>query len=206
MKQKKDKPYTRILHLLEEKGMKNIDLANLTGIKYETLKHYLDGRNPIPEKKLKIIANALNVSVSYLKGEIELKDITTDYINKKTGLTEELITYSSQMKELIDKHSSEFNIPSHYKEYYPLAYEILCDIGLVETTINEIHRTLTYFSDKKYEEEFERVNNDIVLKDKSDVIAIPSTKLDIMDIVYPKLSKKICQVFEEKINQIKKEE
>ena len=183
--------------------MNGVELAACTKLNYETLKKYLDGTNDIPEKKLKIIADALGVSVDYLEGKIELKDVDSEYISKKTGFSEETINYITMLKEAVDNilkdNDSEYGLI--YK-YYSIVYDIVGDIGFLETIIGEINRIIKYYTDEEYEKQFDDVNNNIMFGDKSDAIVIPSSKTSIESFCHNIVSEKLCDVFDEKIKKI----
>lgn len=55
-----------LLHILNEKGMKQTDLARLSGVSQSSINRYVSGESDIPASKLVKIARALEISVDEL--------------------------------------------------------------------------------------------------------------------------------------------
>lgn len=65
----------KIKELRKKKGEKQSDLANLLSVSLRTVQNYEAGKVDIPTKKLKIIADHYNVSVSFLFSEHSFDDV-----------------------------------------------------------------------------------------------------------------------------------
>lgn len=89
---------SRIKELMEYNNLNQSELSKLSGIHKATLSSYLRKDRNISYESLKLLANALNVSTDYLKGNTDIK--TDDYDIKKiceyTGLNENIITFFNQ--------------------------------------------------------------------------------------------------------------
>jgi repressor LexA len=72
---------TRLRKALEMRGLKQIDLAEKTGLGKSAINHYVSGKYEAKQKALYLIAKALDVSEAWLMGydvDIE-RDVRTEY-------------------------------------------------------------------------------------------------------------------------------
>ena len=89
----------RLEYAMEKRKIRAVDLAKLTGISESTISQYRSGYAKPKEKKLAIIANALNVDPSWLMG----MDVPMGIRYKKEGESGNLAERESlYLNELID--------------------------------------------------------------------------------------------------------
>lgn len=68
--------YERLVSILDERGLKQVDLCELTGISSAQANHLVNGRTQDPKLSTAIkIADALDVSLDYLAGRKESKAV-----------------------------------------------------------------------------------------------------------------------------------
>lgn len=111
----KMKPYKATYEIIKELlNKRNIDkriLATRTGINYNTIRSYIDSAKNIPLENLKKIAKALNVSVSYLLGEI----------------TDDEIRIENAIQEFNQNLKSGNGLQIYYKEIEPNLFLVKID-------------------------------------------------------------------------------
>lgn len=72
--------YEKIIEAMEDRNINKRELAEKTGINFNTLRGYIDSANNIPLENLSKIAKALSVSVAYLIGEVPFKNFDAEVI------------------------------------------------------------------------------------------------------------------------------
>lgn len=96
--------------LLDEKGLKNSDIARLTGISNMTLSDWKRGKSKPKADKMKKIADVLNVSVDYLINGTEIiLEVDTDFLAELSRNTR-LLEYAKRIYNLSrDNQETIFN-------------------------------------------------------------------------------------------------
>jgi transcriptional regulator with XRE-family HTH domain len=93
----------RLDYAMAVRGMRPVDLAMLTDISESTISQYRSGYAKPKEKKLALIANALNVDPSWLMG----MDVPMEIRHKKPGESGSMAERESlYLTEIIDVASS----------------------------------------------------------------------------------------------------
>lgn len=82
---------TRLKQLRTEKNLTQTDLANILGIAKTTVAAYEQGKNEPSISTLIKIADYFNVSMDYLTGNNDVKNIKYALINKELGLSDNAI-------------------------------------------------------------------------------------------------------------------
>ena len=88
--------------LLDEKGLKNADVARATGISNMTLSDWKRGKSVPKSDKMRKIAEYLNVSVDYLMTGKEKEGGEKYYINDETASIAQEIFDNKELRLLFD--------------------------------------------------------------------------------------------------------
>ena len=91
----------RLSDLMKERGLKQQDLADVLGIKRQTVSLYMTGQSMPNAAQLKNIAMFFDVSADWLLGitETRSQDIDIKYICKKIGLKENVVIKLQEIYE-----------------------------------------------------------------------------------------------------------
>ena len=94
----------RIADLLHERGLTQLQLAQMSGVSRPSISEWLNNRNPREPKitGFKAVADALGVSTDYLLGADECKTPTSEQIHKTTGLSDKAIEELIKLQHSIE--------------------------------------------------------------------------------------------------------
>ncbi len=96
----------RLKLALELRGMKQVDLAEKTGFSKARISQWINGKHIADSEGLYIIANALNVSESWLMGEDVPMEYNRSELEKKCSVYEVVSSYyGADAYELIELFS-----------------------------------------------------------------------------------------------------
>lgn len=91
----------RLLEAISKRGITAAELSRRTGISEATISQYKSGYAKPKEKKLSLLANALNVSPTWLMG----LDVPMELADEKTRLR--LTAYANQLKYYVAKSNDD---------------------------------------------------------------------------------------------------
>lgn len=104
----------RFKEILEEKNIKQKEIADRVGVSEVTISRYLTGeRIPRMDVVLKL-ASYLNVSIDYLLGNSDIKNLQTKEVNDIIDpLLEDIDSLSSEQKEFVREALKFLKIQEH---------------------------------------------------------------------------------------------
>lgn len=97
-----NKTSIRLKEILEQKGIKQIELARQTGIDKGQLNSYLSGRYKPKQDKIYLLAYALNINPDWLNGLDVSMELTSDKSTGQTVFALDHHNLSSDEEELIE--------------------------------------------------------------------------------------------------------
>ena len=105
---------SRISAILEEKNIKQKDLASALGITANTVSYFISGARTPNTEQIILIANFLNVSTDYLLGTAKAKttDIELKQICEYTGLSDKATEKLHKLEDTNDHLLSAYAYPS----------------------------------------------------------------------------------------------
>lgn len=92
----------KLKNLMKARNKKQQDLADVLGVKRQTISLYMNGQSKPDAEQLKIIAQFFNVSADWLLGltDISTKDMDVRTICEFTGLSDQAILKLHDLKEM----------------------------------------------------------------------------------------------------------
>ena len=89
----------RIRELREDRGLRQIDVAEATGIDQKTLSNYETGKTLPDVQSMCNLADFFNVSLDYLSGRSDYNIKSTEKLKKIFGLAQELSDEFDKLKK-----------------------------------------------------------------------------------------------------------
>lgn len=197
--------------LLLEKGMNKAQLARKLGYTKSMITGWCNGEHEPSSENQKKLANYFNVSVSYIRGETDIRNADNELICNNLSIDEEA------------KHSLEGNKnkstygkkdQTSIKNDFGISYEDISNFIIKDEQLKEIFyleslRVLTYYTSSKFKGNFETFFNEIELDlsreelEKTFGATEFSTpyKVSIETISKAVLQEKISRMFDEYIEQ-----
>lgn len=172
----------RLNETVNDAGGNKIKIAEDAKINRGTLKRYLDGEK-LPGEELVKLAHTLDVSVSYLLGESDAKELDNIDISSKLGIDDDTIHNLEEIKEINAKYNNE---------YSNMLGKIFTDTSLYKNSIQKIDLYIKYHSDVEYKEEINKEMNST----KKKVIGLGrNNNIDIDDLIDISFYQKFMEVF-----------
>ena len=172
----------RLNETVNDAGGNKIKIAEDAKINRGTLKRYLDGEK-LPGEELVKLAHTLDVSVSYLLGESDAKELDNIDISSKLGIDDDTIHNLEEIKEINAKYNNE---------YSNMLGKIFTDTSLYKNSIQKIDLYIKYHSDAEYKEEI----NEEMNSTKKKVIGLGrNNNIDIDDLIDISFYQKFMEVF-----------
>jgi len=172
----------RLNETVNDAGGNKIKIAEDAKINRGTLKRYLDGEK-LPGEELVKLAHTLDVSVSYLLGESDAKELDNIDISSKLGIDDDTIHNLEEIKEINAKYNNE---------YSNMLGKIFTDTSLYKNSIQKIDLYIKYHSDVEYKEE---INKEINSTKKKVIGLGRNNNIDIDDLIDISFYQKFMEVF-----------
>ena len=155
----------RLKELLDEKEMKNIDLATAINVDKSNITNWLNKDNTIlPQNdRLQKLADYFDVSVSYLLGNTDNKKADNEIIGKRLGMDDKSIAVREEIKNTtVYGKKFEEEVKSIYGfNHSDISNYLTSDIGLVDVFYGEALKVLSYYSGGKFKNSFDSLFNEM---------------------------------------------
>ena len=155
----------RLKNLIEEKGLKNSDLAKKIGVENGSVSNWLNKEmDSLPRfNKLRDLATFFKVPMSYLLGETNVRNADDEVISTRLGMDEQIISTRKTFNDtnIMYGKKTEDAIKAEFGFNFN---DILNFIGaykeLAVTFYTETERIFAYYTNSIYRGEFEHLFNE----------------------------------------------
>lgn len=210
----------RFKELLVENNLSQKEFIDKTGFHKSMVSSWYNGKSKPNDENLKIISDFFNVSHYYLEGISDVRNIDYEIINETLKMNEESINNLRQINNynIYGKRTDEYTKKYFGFDYKDITNMINADREFFHMFYFEVSRLLEYYTNEKFNTDFESLFNEIELDLDSEELdcaeldgkkkiifgTIPSQtvyKVDMKTISKSVLCKKIEEMFEEFVNK-----
>lgn len=132
--------------LMAEKNMDGVTLAKKIGITNSNISRYLSGESTPTADTLLKMARALKVTVSYLLGETNVRNIDDTAISARFDIDDNVIENLKKIKKINEKFENKYN---------DILGELLTNPDLYKDIVKNIDDTLKYKEDGSFRNEID---------------------------------------------------
>ena len=211
----------RLKELMNERKIRNIDLALNINVKENNISNWLNENNDsLPRNdRLQKLAKYFNVTVSYLLGDTDNRNANNETIGKRLGMDDKSIAVREEIKNTTaygKKFEKEIKNVFGFN-HTDVSNYISSNIGLVDVFYGEALKVLSYYNGGNFKNSFDSLFNEMevelteneLLENDNDKEYIPmeiSTpyRVTIETMAKAILQKKIGIMFDEFIDEVVK--